>query len=508
MRYGMALLLLLPICALPAHATRFWVSTAGSDTNAGSFDAPFATIAKAVSLPPAVFKPGDTITVRGGTYVTTATIKISANGAVNAPCHLLAFPGERAVLDCSSMAVTSSNRGITLSGSFWIVRGIDIRGAGDNGMYVTGSGNTIDWCTFSGNRDTGLQLSGGASNNRIVNCDSYGNADPGGGNADGFAPKLSVGTGNSFFGCRAWQNSDDGWDGYLRDSNNVTTTIEDCWCFMNGYLSDGRVSNGNGNGFKLGGSDTKDLMHDMILKRCIAFDNLVKGFDQNSNRGSMTLVNCTGYRNGVNYAMPDTLAYSRGKTLRLTNCVSLGPYGTLNGQAIQTTNSWIPPFAPASVQDFAGLDTAGVRGPRNADGSLPALPFLRLAAGSHLIDAGTDAGLAYSGTAPDLGAFEWTGPTDVRVDDPPVPADAELLQNYPNPFNGISNFEIRISNWGWVRTAVYDLLGREVARLVDGRMGPGAHSIRWDASELPSGVYLVVLRTENAEQIRRAILLR
>ena len=148
-----------------------------------------------------------------------------------------------------------------------------------------------------------LNSGGGASNNRIINCDSFFNVDPSQGNADGFSPKLDVGTGNYFYGCRSWQNSDDGCDGYLRPSDSVFTTFENCWMFHNGYLKSGAASSGNGNGFKMGGGDNSNadsLRHNMTLKNCLAFDNRVKGFDQNNNRGSMTLLNCTAFRNGTN----------------------------------------------------------------------------------------------------------------------------------------------------------------------------------------------------------------
>lgn len=54
-----------------------------------------------------------------------------------------------------------------------------------------------------------LQLGGGASHSTILNGDSYYNADSTPENADGFAAKLDVGTGNKFIDCRAWQNLDD-----------------------------------------------------------------------------------------------------------------------------------------------------------------------------------------------------------------------------------------------------------------------------------------------------------
>jgi hypothetical protein len=60
----------------------------------------------------------------------------------------------------------------------------------------------------------------------------------------------------------------------------------------------------------------------------------------------------------------------------------------------------------ASVDDFVSVNSAGVDGPRQANGDLPVLDFLRLKAGSDLINAGTNVGQSFKGTAPDLGAFE------------------------------------------------------------------------------------------------------
>lgn len=378
---------------------QIFVSPSGDDSNPGTFELPLNTIPAAITK----VQAGDTIYLRGGIYSISAKISLSKDGAENNLYHLFAYSEERPILDFSSMPVNSSNRGISLSGDYWFIYGIDIKGAGDNGMYVSGSFNRIEYCSFYENNDTGLQLGGGASNNKIINCDSYFNADPSQGNADGFAPKLDVGTNNYFYGCRAWQNSDDGWDGYMRGSNDVSTTIENCWCFMNGYLKNGSSSTGNGNGYKMGGSDDKTLMHNFTLINSIAFDNRVKGFDQNNNKGSMTIYNGSAYRNGTNYSISTEL--NTGKTATVINSLAFGGYGTLGGFVVQQTNSWMTPFIVTNA-DFISLDTVGVRAHRKSDGSLPDIDFLHLAAGSDLIDGGTNVGLNFAGTAPDLGAFE------------------------------------------------------------------------------------------------------
>jgi hypothetical protein len=274
---------------------------------------------------------GDTILVRAGTYAFSQTINFSASGTANSRCVLMVHPDdERPLFNLEG----STGQGSKLNGSYWHINGIRIQNAANNGMNIKGSGNIVEYCDFFENGNTGCQIEGGASNNLILNCDSYFNADASQGNADGFAPKMDVGTENVFRGCRAWQNSDDGFDGYLRPVDDVTTTYENCWCFRNGYLKDGSASSGNGNGFKMGGSDDKNLRHNAILKNCLAVGNRVKGFDQNNNKGSVTLYNCTAYNNGTNYKI-DASILASGKSLVVTNCISAGSGAvSLNGGTI------------------------------------------------------------------------------------------------------------------------------------------------------------------------------
>lgn len=350
---------------------------------------------------------GENIYIRGGDYVFDSTIKINANGSDGSMISLLAHPGDdtRPKFDFSSMSENSSNRGIELNASYWHIKGIDVFKAGDNGMYISGNGNLIEFCTFSECSDTGLQLGSGASENTILNCDSYFNADSTLENADGFAAKLDVGTGNKFVGCRAWNNLDDGWDGYLRGADNVTTTHEDCWSIQNGYLQDGSVSGGDGNGFKTGGSDDKDLKHNAIYIRSIAVGNRYDGFDHNSNRGEVTLYNCSAFDNGTNYGFGSTNPLS---ALTIKNSNVLGDVGSINATTLDVTNnSWTIEGVEASVDDFVSIDYSELTGPRKPDGSLPDVSFFHLEADSDLLDAGVDVGLPFNGSAPDLGAFEF-----------------------------------------------------------------------------------------------------
>jgi hypothetical protein len=239
----------------------------------------------------------------------------------------------------------------------------------------------------------------------VVNCDSYYNADSSIENADGFACKLDAGDGNLFRGCRAWQNLDDGWDGYLRGADNITTVHENCWAFNNGILKNGTVGGGDGNGFKTGGSDDKLLKHNAIYMNCIATGNVVDGFDHNSNRGEITILNCAAQNNGrnINFGSGNIAA-----KLTIKNTVTIAGGGD-NYQATMvdvTNNSWQDGLA-ATMEDFVSLDPALLQAPRKPDGSLPDIQYLHLTGTSDLIDRGIDVGLPFNGSAPDIGAFEY-----------------------------------------------------------------------------------------------------
>lgn len=384
-----------------------YVAPDGKDSNNGSLKNPFKTISHALHI----IQKGDTIFVQGGTYNLKTSIKIKGtlDGTKSLKYHLFNYKNEYVLLDFSGS--NSYSAGLMLEGDYWHIRGINIKGAGGNGMRIMfGSDNVIENCSFFENRSTGLQLGAGASDNRIINCDSYYNADPPDyGDADGFASKLDVGTGNYFYGCRAWANSDDGWDGYLRRVSGVSTTLENCWAWGNGYLKDGTDpgKEANGNGFKMGGGDNSNvklLMHHFKLVNCVAFNNKKKGFDQNNNTGSMTLINCTAYMNkSANYSIRTSI--NKGQKVIIKNCLSYKGSVELAAFVIQEKNSWLNSFHVDDT-DFLSLNTNEASKSRKKDGSLPDISFLKLAKGSNLIDAGVILNYPYKGLAPDIGAFE------------------------------------------------------------------------------------------------------
>ena len=89
-----------------------------------------------------------------------------------------------------------------------------------------------------------------------------------------------------------------------------------------------------------------------------------------------------------------------------------------------------------------------------------------------------------------------------------LPAETRLEQNYPNPFNPSTTISYSLGRESHVTLKIFDLLGREVAALIDGRMAPGSYTARWDASSMPGGIYYCVLRAGGFAQTRTMTLVR
>jgi len=88
------------------------------------------------------------------------------------------------------------------------------------------------------------------------------------------------------------------------------------------------------------------------------------------------------------------------------------------------------------------------------------------------------------------------------------PQSVELLQNYPNPFNPSTNFEFQIAKSAFVSLKAYDLLGREVATVVNEERSPGSYQVQFDASALTSGVYFYRLSVGMVTVAKRMVLIR
>ena len=188
----------------------------GTDGAAGTMSDP-TTLTSAITR----IAAGGTIFMRGGTYNFSQTVTIAQgnNGTSSARKKLSAYQGETPVLNFSAQSEDPANRGLAVSGSYWHIHGIVVERAGDNGILLAGNNNIIERTVTRFNRDSGLQLSRliadapqsqWPSNNLVLSAESHDNADSDGEDADGFAPKLTVGPGNVFRYTVSHNNIDDG----------------------------------------------------------------------------------------------------------------------------------------------------------------------------------------------------------------------------------------------------------------------------------------------------------
>jgi hypothetical protein len=89
-----------------------------------------------------------------------------------------------------------------------------------------------------------------------------------------------------------------------------------------------------------------------------------------------------------------------------------------------------------------------------------------------------------------------------------IPEHFALYQNYPNPFNPITNIRYDLPKDSDVILAVYDLLGREVAVLINGEMASGSYTVAWDGSNYSSGIYFCKLSTDFGHLTNKMVLLK
>jgi hypothetical protein len=478
-----------------AAAATYYVAPTGSDAAGvvGSEAAPFASWARAQTAA----APGDTVYFRGGVYrykdatstctsgtATVNAVVLSKSGTLGNPIRYWAYPGETPVFDFSGISDPSKYScrqvGVRVEADWLHLKGLELTGTLQlNTMnheswcvyVIGGSNNVFEMLDAHHNMGPGFFIQAGGQNT-FLNCDSHENEDTltsngDGQSADGFGchPNRAGDTGNVFRGCRAWWNSDDGWD-FI--NSQEACTVEYSWSWYNGYkpdvVSGGQpvsLAAGNGNGFKGGGyGDPQTGVPAVPPQHTIRFDcafyNKANGLYANHGIVSPYVYDNTSFNNGTDVDMlglngttvtsvgilRNNLAYSNNGHGLLADMTHGGPISdeynswdtTLNlkvADADFQSVAFAPPASCPAAYTAGGTRCcapsdatcfAGMAGARNADGSLPVVPFLRLASTSALIDKGTNVGLPFSGSAPDLGCFE-TGltydPSDGGTAGPP-----------------------------------------------------------------------------------------
>ena len=414
-----------------AISNTWFVAPGGLNSNSGSSNAPFATIMRAQTAA----SSGDTVYLRGGTYLlnnSNFTVTNSpwaiVNNMTKSGIGYIAFPGELPVFDFSAaqpigwrvtaFLVTANNcvfKGFDVVGVQVTIAGTHTQS--ENFRVAGGSFNRFEQLRMHDGMGNGWYLTDGASN-LVLNCDAWNNRglDSGSlGNTDGFGchPSHTGGKGNILRGCRAWFNSDDGYDCI---NAFAVVTFDHCWAFYNGYFTNFVYSTGDGNGIKAGGYGVSGGAHPTPIPRhivefCLAVGNHDSGFYANHHLDGQVWYNNTAYRNstdfnmlcntndssltndvpGFNHVMKNNLGF--GASIEVSNLDTNKCDASFNFFTLPVT---------VSMNDFVSLDESFLVAPRQADGSLPDSDFLRLVNSSGCVDAGTNIGFPFYGIGPDL----------------------------------------------------------------------------------------------------------
>lgn len=462
-----------------SHSDRFesreniYVSPNGYSTGDGSLRKPL-DIYTAVS----VVRPGQTIILLEGTYKLEQVLKIQRgmDGTAENYIRMIADPNAktRPVFDCSAIPA-GSTAAIVHGGNYWLFYGFDVANSvdGAKGLQISGSNNVFDNIIAYHNGNTGIQISRYSSldktidqwpaNNLVRNCTSYGNADNGYEDADGFAAKLTIGEGNVFDGCIAYNNADDGWDLYAKVETGPigSVTIKNCVAYGNGYLEDG-TNAGNGNGFKMGGSSITGKHH---LINSIAFNNKAKGIDSNS-CPDIIVENCTAYNNGsYNVAFytnlkQDTafkgtgiISFKDSACASMSKGENLKPYGSQNEADYLNSTSYYwdgsacknASGAELTSEIFVSLEFKGII--RNEDGTINMQGFLELTTA-----APTDAGARLTG------AGEKSEDVTVNNPDPEITEDEKAAQTVIDKINALGRITLESAQAIKDARSAYDAL--------------------------------------------------
>jgi len=406
-------LLFLSLCSLLSGKTYF-VSPTGQDINPGTVNQPVFSLNKAWTF----LNAGDTIYLRGGIYhYDTTQFLTGKNGTNLMPIKVWAFPGEIPIISRTENFIYKWSSGVCFTGDYFHWKGLEFTGFNQvtsnvtTGFRITDASNNIFELINSHHNGHGCVITGKSGNNLVLNSDFHHNEDPLTtlmyNNADGLEIcYIPEGLTNTVRGCRFWWNTDDGIDLWL---NEGAVTIDSCWAWNNGYLPDTFTSAGNGNGFKLGRTDTDHGTKVLRkIRNCVSYNNKARGFDENEARCSMELYNNTAFLNGTNsYVFNSNDIYCDVK-----NCISyenaLGPAfssGSSVKNCVFVDKNATFNVGTLSNSDFLSLDASQLTRPRSINGSLPVIDFLKPSPGSRLIDKGLEAGLPFFGVAPDIGCL-------------------------------------------------------------------------------------------------------
>jgi len=217
----------------------------------------------------------------------------------------------------------------------------------------------------------------------------------------------------------------------------------------------------------------------------------------------------------VNYSLPSTYGSTWNTTYAETYGITAGGFPIVGPVVTSYSESYhVDAYGPMTVPGGATYQALRIRYEERSPELSVGYIFIAKEGAIITVTASDTLSLS-SGVIPVAGV-SWISPTAVGVaTEQTAPAEYALQQNFPNPFNPSTEIRYVVAGGGTqssgasaVRLGIFDLLGREVAVLVNESKTPGAYSVSFDAKGLSSGVYLYKLTAGNFVQTRRMLLVR
>lgn len=538
------------IINISLFGTDYFVSKSGNDsTGDGTISNPWRTIEYAIEN----VYPGDILYMREGIY--NEQLFSVRDGTADNYITISTYKDEEAIID--GTGVESGNNGAIITNSYLKLIGFTIRNWRDNGMEISN-------CEFLELLELkitavegGIHLTGTVHDFILDSCIMYDYY--GGSGGFGFDATPEETTDSIYNGdiknCMAYLTvpATDNCDGFALGHDGVSNIL-----FYNCEV------NGVGDGFDISGRN-------IILERCSAHGSTYGG-GYKLWRENVKMVNCIGYSNTSNVELDFDFDVNKGVKARLINCTFFGSSifniwieNSSGGSTLEMYNCILAgatntglnidgeniscytgdynlfhmndpertivtsefDFTSTQVQNgdwttFSGQDANSQVVFNSGTLFLNILQNntdLHLIQGSLAIDNGTnlpdaplsdfDNCLRNAGQI-DIGAYEFGACEAVGI----LEKSSKniypyyLTQNYPNPFNPVTKINYSVPQTNFVMIKVYDVLGKEVATLVNEEKSAGTYFVKFNAGDLPTGVYFYRMVSGSFLSTKKFVLLR
>ena len=365
--------------------------------------APFATVERGQQAASA----GDTVWIRGGVYMFSGTsdtiaVGFSKAGGTNDPIKYFAYPGETPIFDLYNLKPQARVTGLDVHTNWIHVRGLEVRHiqqqvTGDCwSVRIQGNNNVLENLNThhgAGARRLHHQRIEQPRSSIATRTRSY---DPLGG-------RRATATVSAATPAAAATSSGAAGPGRTATTATISSTPpaaarwRQSWSWSNGYQPGTMTAAGNGAGFKAGGygsppstPSTGAATHN--VRQCLRLPQPRPGLLREPPPGRINFYNNTAINNPANFNMTADSGYPSSHDIK--NNVATGSGGTITALTggTATTNSWQVSGITVNASDFVNQMETEASQPRQADGSLPNIGVMHLAAGSDLIDKGETSG--------------------------------------------------------------------------------------------------------------------